>query len=370
MPKAPARLFIAEVSDIFAYMFIKKAVKSSLDKNQLTKSYIIAVVFIILVALNVGAFMFFPKTAAPIAIILSNVITVLLMLFAIQPLNTLIQNELSKKAASLEEQGRAQEELRSRLATLEMRNHELESRLDTWTQMAGTPANVNLSFKLETFVYDKTGYVVKEEPLERYLEDPRYKISDKKGLSDKLSRFVDNLTHPGGKKVLYIGKYYVKASIGLDFTKVKFSTDGGQLALAGVRFTKLNDLAIEKDPEDVNHCWLLNEDGDEVTINQADVYRDFTGAYANMRSQEAKAALDEEVDALCKRYTDVFRANLAVRFPNITFCDQIEDSQATWYSLREHSRDAKVSQVAANMLLMADALSGYNEAADRKILLP
>ena len=351
-------------------LFLKKAVKSSLDKNQLTKSYIIAVVFIILVAINVGTFMFFPRFAAPFAIILSNVITVLLMLFAIQPLNTLIQNELGKKAKALAEQGREEEQLRSRLSTLESRNRELESRLDTWTQMAGTPANLNLSFKLETFVYDKTGYIVKEEPLERFLEDPRYRIADKKGLSDKLSRFVDSITHPGSKKVLYIGKYYVKASIGLDFTKVKFSTDGGQLALAGVRFTKLNDLAIEKDPDDVNHCWLINDNGEEVSINQADVYRDFTGAYAKMRSAEASQALEAEVDALCERYTDVFRANLAARFPTITFCDQIEDSQASWYSLREHARDERISRVAANMLLMADALSGYTEIPDKPVLLP
>ena len=351
-------------------LFLKKAVKSSLDKNQLTKSYVIAVVFIILVALNVGTFMFFPRVAAPIAIILSTVITVLLMLFAIQPLNTLIQNELGKKAQALAEQGREDEQLRSRLATLETRNRELESRLDTWTQMAGTPASLNLSFKLETFVYDKTGYIVKEEPLERFLEDPRYKIADKKGLSDKLSKFVDSITHPGSKKVLYIGKYYVKASLGLDFTKVKFSTDCGQLALSGVRFTKLNDLAIEKDPSDVNHCWLINDNGEEVSINQADVYRDFTGAYANMRSAEASHALEAEVDALCERYTDVFRDNLAARFPTITFCDQIEDSQASWYSLREHARDERVSRVAANMLLMADALSGYTEIPDKPILLP
>ena len=351
-------------------LFIKKAVRSSLDKGKVTTSYVVTAICAVLVALNIAAFLFFPRIASPIAIVMSNAITILLMLFAIQPINNLIQNEYGKKARALAEKEKAEQDLRDRVVSLESRNHELESRLDTWSQTANAPANVSLSFKLETMTYDKTGYLVKEEPLSRFLEDPQYRIADKKALSDKLSKFVDNLTHPGEKKVLYIGKYYVKASIGLDFTKIKFSTDGDALTFFGVKFTKLNDLAIEKDPDDVNHCWLLNDNGEEVTINQADVYRDFTSVYADMRSKEAGQALENEVETLCERYTDVFRNNLLARFPTIRFIDHIEDSSATWYSLKESNRDGRVNQIAANMLLMADALSGYTEVADRPLLTP
>lgn len=348
-------------------LFIKKAVRSSLDKGKVTTSYVVTAICAVLVALNIAAFLFFPRIASPIAIVMSNAITILLMLFAIQPINNLIQSEYGKKARALAEKEKAEQDLRDRVVTLESRNHELESRLDTWSQTANAPANVSLSFKLETMTYDKTGYIVKEEPLSRFMEDPRYKIADKKALSDKLSKFVDSLTHPGEKKVLYIGKYYVKASIGLDFTKIKFSTDGDALTFFGVKFTKLNDLAIEKNPEDVNHCWLINDNGEEVSINQADVYRDFTSVYADMRSKEAGQALENEVETLCERYTDVFRDNLLARFPTIRFIDHIEDSSATWYSLKESNRDSRVNQVAANMLLMADALSGYTQVGGNRL---
>ncbi len=351
-------------------LFINKTVKSALDKKKMVTSYLLTALCAILVVVNVAAFMFFPRIISPLAVILSNAITVALMLFAIQPINNLIQNEFDKKARELLERESEQKRLQERLSAMENRNRELESRLDTWSQTANAPANVSLSFKLETMTYDKTGYLVKEEPLERFLEDPRYKIADKKALSDKLSKFVDSITHPGEKKVLYIGKYYVKASIGLDFTKIKFSTDGDALTFFGVQFTKLNDLAIEKDPDDVNHCWLINENGEDVSINQADVYRDFTSVYSKMRSQEAGEALENEVEMLCRRYTDVFRNNLLARFPTIRFIDHIENSPATWYSLKEHGRDSRVYQIAANMLLMADALSGYTEVDDRYRLLP
>ena len=150
----------------------------------------------------------------------------------------------------------------------------------------------------------------------------------------------------------------LQASIGIDFTKIKFSVDGGALTFSGVKFTKLNDLAIQADPDEVSHCWLLNEDVDGyTTINQNDVYREFTEIYARIREQEADKALEGEVEGLCEHYTAIFRSNLAERFPGIGFCDNIEESTATWYSLKEHFQDERIYPVASNMFLMADVLS-------------
>ena len=224
--------------------FIHKTVKSILDQSKMATSFLVTSACFLLIACNVAAFIFFPKLMAPLAIILSNVITVLLMLVAIRPINRLIQNEFREKALELMEKEKAEKELLEKVATLENQNRELERRIDTWAQTASVPANVNFTFKVETMTFDKTGYIVKEEPLERFVNDPVYKIADKKGVFDRIVKWVDDLTYPGEKKVLYIGKYYIKASIGLDFTRIKFSVQDGVLTLFGVRFTKLNDLAI------------------------------------------------------------------------------------------------------------------------------
>lgn len=350
-------------------LFIQRAVRSAVDKSRLATSYIVTTACFLLIAGNVAIFLFFPKIAAPLAIILSNAITVLLMLVAIQPINKLIQNEFSTKARELIEKEKAETELREKVSTLENRNRELERRLDTWAQTASVPTNVQFTFKVETMTFDKSGYIVKEEPLARFLTDPAYKLSDKKGVMERLSKWMDNLAHPGEKKVLYIGKYYIKASIGLDFTKIKFSVDDGKLTLFGVKFSKLNDLAIDRDPEDVEHCWLLDEDLEGVTtINQSGVYEEFTEIYSRLREQEADEALSAEVDALCEHYTAVFRSNLAERFPGIEFCDHIEDSDATWYSLKEHIQDSRIYPIASNMFLMADVLGGYIDASGMKLL--
>ena len=340
-------------------IFMQRSVKSALDKSKLATSYALTALCAILVAANVGAFLFFPKVAAPLAIVLSNVVTVLLMLVAVRPISSLIQKSFSDKAKALIEKEKEEQELREKVEALENRNRELESRIDTWTQTSNVPANVNFTFKVETMTFDKSGYIVKEEPLEKFMSDPVYKLSDKRGVFDRLSKWMDGLAHPGDKRVLYIGKYYIKASIGIDFTKIKYSVDGGALTLSGVRFTKLNDLAVETDPDEVNHCWLLNDEQGYITINQNDIYREFTEIYSRIRADEADKALESEVEALCEHYTAVFRSNLAERFPGIGFCDNIEDSTATWYSLKEHFRDERIYPVASNMFLMADVLSGY-----------
>ena len=265
--------------------FIHKTVKSILDQSKMATSFLVTSACFLLIACNVAAFIFFPKLMAPLAIILSNVITVLLMLVAIRPINRLIQNEFREKALELMEKEKAEKELLEKVATLENQNRELERRIDTWAQTASVPANVNFTFKVETMTFDKTGYIVKEEPLERFVNDPVYKIADKKGVFDRIVKWVDDLTYPGEKKVLYIGKYYIKASIGLDFTKIKFSTDGDVLTLFGVTFTKLNDLAIDRDPGDVNRCLLVSEEWDGLTVNKSDFYQEFIDTYARIREE-------------------------------------------------------------------------------------
>ena len=347
-------------------LFINNAVKSALDKKKVVGSYLLTALCAVLVICNIALFMFFPRIASHLAIILSNAITILLMLFTIRPINTLLQNEFSKKAKELLERESEERQLRDRVTALENRNHELESRIDTWSQTAGAPSEVQLTFKVETMTYDKTGYIVKEEPLERFLDDPYYKLPDKKDMIDRISTWVNERLHPGKKKVLYIGKYYVKASVGLDMTKIKYAVDPtGNLTLYGVRFGKLNDLAIKRNEDDVNHCWLINEDGENVSINQSELYTDFTEVYADSQARETEIALENEVKALCDNCTESFRNNLIARFPGISFVDKIEGTETTWYSLKENFGNEKVRSVATNILLMADALGEYISGAEK-----
>ena len=53
----------------------------------------------------------------------------------------------------------------------------------------------------------------------------------------------------------------------------------------------------------------------------------------------------------------MFRENLSQRFPAVAFCDSIDDSTASWFSLKEHLHDGRILGIASNMFLMADVMS-------------
>ncbi len=344
-------------------LFLKKAVRSALDRGKVATSYALAALCIFLIAVNILGFMFFPRLAAPIAIVLSNVITLVLSLVAFRPLQGLIQKTFASQAKELVDKELEQRLLEEKLTSLENENRELSSKLDTTNQVAGIPSVIQFTCKLETLRYSKTGYLVKEEPLERFLEDPQYRLSDKKGIFTQFSKWMDTLTHRGSRKVLYIGKYYVNASVGIDFSKMKYALRDNTIVFSGARFSKLNDLQIVPEEGDVNHCWLLNEpEGGEMTINTSGLYKDFTEVYASIREKETAQALEQEVTQVCEHYTQVFRKSLLERFQgHVAFYDDdIDQSTDSWISLQE-TRDSRVVSMANNMFLVANVIHDSSE---------
>ncbi|MBQ1886287.1 MAG: hypothetical protein II157_03695, partial [Bacteroidales bacterium] len=250
-------------------LFLNNNVKSSLSRKKLILSYLAVAACILLIIVNLVFFLSAGKIAVWLAVILSNAITILFMLLAMRPINALLQREFSRQAHELVEKEKEENAMKERITELEKEKRELESRLDTWSQTAGMPANVILTSKVETMAFNKSGYIVKEEPLDKFKGDPQYGIQDQKGFLGAVSRFMDSITNPGGKKVLYIGKYSVNASLGLDFEKVRFAKDKDTLYLYGIDIAKLHDLPVTVTPSDVNHCWLLSGDTpEEMSLSQ------------------------------------------------------------------------------------------------------
>ena len=156
-------------------LFIKKKTRLGLDRKKVAVSYTVLGICILLMAVNVGSFIFFPRLMAPLAILLSNAITLILAVIAFRPINALVENLLEKRQQELLEQQQKELELEQKVGLLENRNRELENRLDTRAQTEGMPTDIDFTFKLEQMEYAKKGYVVKEEPLEDFASDDRYK---------------------------------------------------------------------------------------------------------------------------------------------------------------------------------------------------
>lgn len=340
-------------------LFIKKKTRLGLDRKKVVTSYFVLGVCILLMAVNVGSFIFFPRLMAPLAILLSNAITLILAVIAFRPINALVENLLEKRQQELLEQQQKEVELEKKVGLLESRNRELENRLDTRAQTEGMPSEIDFTFKLEQMEYAKKGYVVKEEPLEDYSSDERYKslIPD----VSLWNKMLDTLSmkEKGIRKILYIKKYYYKVSIGIDFSKIKFSFVDDQIFFSGVKFTKLHDISseLQPDPDDIDHCWILNTTDNWAEIKHSAYYDLFKDTYTRMQDAETKESLEAEVESLCGQYTVIFRRNIQTRFPQVAFVESIDDSDRSWYALRDGGSYRMVRDIAANMLMLTNVMN-------------
>ena len=339
-------------------LFIKKKTKAALDRKKVVVSHVVLAVCILLMAINVGGFIFFPRLMAPMSILLSNAITLILAIIAFRPINALIENLLEKRQQELLEQQQIEHELEQKVDLLESRNRELENKLDTRAQTEGSPADIDFTFKLEQMEYAKKGYVVKEEPLESFASDDRFKgmIPDV-GLFNKMLDAL-MMKDQGVRKVLYIKKYYYKVSIGLDFNRIKFTFADDQLLFSGVKFSRLHDISseLEPDTDDIDHCWILNTLDGWAEIKHPNYYDTFKDAYTRMQEAETRDSLEAEVESLCQQYTSIFRRNIQARFPQAGFVESIEDSDRSWYALREGGQYRMVRDIAANMLMLTNVI--------------
>lgn len=342
-------------------LLFKKKTKLGLDRKKVVASYFVLGVCILLMAVNVGSFIFFPfpRLIAPLAILISNAITLILAVIAFRPINALVENLLEKRQQELLEQQQKEVALEQKVSLLENRNRELENKLDTRAQTEGMPSDIDFTFKLEQMEYAKKGYVVKEEPLEDFSDDERYKsLIPDVSLWNKMLETL-SMKEKGVRKILYIKKYYYKVSIGIDFSKIKFSFADDRVFFSGVKFTKLHDISSELQPDtdDIDHCWILNTTDNWAEIKHSAYYDLFKDTYTRMQDAETRESLEAEVESLCGQYTAIFRRNIQSRFPQVSFVETIEDSDRSWYALREGGSYRTVRDIASNMLLLTNVMN-------------
>ena len=75
-----------------------------------------------------------------------------------------------------------------------------------------------------------------------------------------------------------------------------------------------------------------------------------------MQDAETRESLENEVETLCQQYTAIFRRNIQSRFPQVAFVESIEDSDRSWYALRDGGQYRMVRDIAANMLLLTNVM--------------
>lgn len=165
----------------------RKFLNEALGKAGKTKNSLWIAACFLLIGVNIAFFIFFPHLLSSLAIVLSNVITLILTFFAFKPLNNWLQDSLMERQQELIDKLEKDRELERKVQALELENRTLSDKLDTRVQTGALPVNIDYTFKVEQMEYAKTGYVVKEEEL-GLLDKDRFAVPDKKTDRDDLGR--------------------------------------------------------------------------------------------------------------------------------------------------------------------------------------
>ena len=338
----------------------KAAGKFFLEKPDRIKHFLILAGCILLVAINILVFISLPRMMAPLAILLSNAVTMIITALSFQPLSRLMQDVLSRRQEELAAKALREHELEEKIQGLEIRNHELLQQLDTREQAENLPANINFTFKLEQMEFAKKGYIVKEEALER-LDPARFSLPE-------ASWWETLIGESGEKRILYIHKFYYKVAIGIDFSRIKYTWDAGKILFYGVKFSKLHDISSElvPDEQDIDRCDILKINGEKAEIKQDKAYGPLKKNYRQQQEREVREHLEAEADTLCRRYTEVFRDSICSRFPQIDFVESVDESPLDWYIL-SGSTDRQIIDIASNMLMLT-SLIGKTQAIEESTL--
>lgn len=373
MLRSESLRFGAEIADFPLFQthgrtmnsFKRQLMDKALGKAGKTRNALWIAGCFLLIGINIAFFMLFPRLMSPVAIILSNVITLILTFLAFKPLNGWLQDNLLERQQELIEKLEKDRELERKVEVLEQENRLLSDKLDTRSQTGALPANIGYTFKVEQMEYAKTGYVVKEEELGN-LDKERFNVPDKKFLE---AMWEENIMRdPGIRKLLYIHKFYYKVSLGIDFSKIMYSYDGEAALFYGVRFEKLHDISSELQPdrEDIDRCEILKVTGDKLEIRQDKVYDDLKEQYRTAQAEGVKASMEEEVTALCDQYTAALHDSIKGRFGDkVDFVDSIEDHRdKNWYALKV-STDQTIKEIAANMLMLTTVMNKTQAIGER-----
>ena len=106
-------------------LFFKKRIREVLDPRDVTVSTLAVAMCALLIVVNVAFFALFPRLLAPMAVVFSNGVTVLLAFLAFRPASRLLQGMLEKRQEELLAKVEEERALRDQVAQLENRIRDL-----------------------------------------------------------------------------------------------------------------------------------------------------------------------------------------------------------------------------------------------------
>lgn len=353
---------------LFSSLLSKLVPERFQDKKKLAMSNIAVGVCLLLIALNVGVFIFLPKILSSLALILSNAITVLLMFLAVRPINRILQAALKK---SLQES----EDKEQENAVLRTKNLALSSQLNTFAQMANAQTTLTPTAELLTRKYTKEGYLVKEIPVKDLLADPAFKLKEPEGVGaavrDTLKKWADGLFGSGDKRVLFIEKQQERKRLGIDLQKVRFALSGDSMYIYGLTVSPLINEKTEPSDQDIERCWMVSYDRKgNASITTEDRYSEILKQYADRCRSEARFEVTAEIENTCRKETLRLQDRLSQEVSGLVFVDAMDNSLGAWLPLLGGQTNPRLVPLISSITLICNLLNDFETATPPDLCLP
>lgn len=338
---------------IFSSLFKKLIPERFQDKKKLAMSNLAVGACLLLIAINVGVFIFLPKILSPLAIILSNAITVLLMFLAVRPINRILQSALKKSLQESEDKEREN-------AVLRTKNQALSSQLNTFAQMANAQTTLTPTAELLTKKYAKEGYLVKEASVQDLLEDPAFKLKEPEGIRDTLKKWADGLFGPGDKRILFIEKQQERKRLGIDLNKVRFAVSGDAMYIYGLTVSALINEKTERTEQDIERCWIVSYDKKgHASIVTDERYSEITSLYAARCREEARLEVTAEIENTCQKETRRLQDRLSREVSGLVFLDAMDESLGSWHPLLSSQDNPRLVPLVSSITLICNLLNDF-----------
>lgn len=363
--------------------FFKDIFSKSIGKFGAFFRVCLLIVLLFCLIANIGHFMS-GESISSFDICLSNVITVIITYIAFKLLYPLMDEYATRKYKDIKNQEVLQDKINERDRIIS----ELKSDIDSMVQSNAMPSSCETVSQLVLLKFHKDGYFVKKDDISHYLSDENFRDLIPNTLFGNLMENARNIPGLGdvipkkltkggvwddANRILFIRKPYYKVSLGIDFKNVKYAIINNTLVFYGVTISKLDNLRVDVEQEDIDYCLILKETDKGIEIVDSEKFNEFSEAYKSIKISEFEEILNRESQNICTQATAEIRKILKSKFDYIDFIDDVSALKGViqWYSLGKGTNIRHLSEILEYMSSVSESMNNItsvNEKQDIKLL--
>lgn len=308
-----------------------------------------AMVFVVglLVAVNISIAVTTSFVMSPVAIVTSNIVTVLLSLLLVKPVGNILRHTEEKELDSKVRQRIEEKEKDALVERLGRQVDDLLGRIRALEQSAAAPSYCKTVARLERFHIEKDGYRVNEYSWNDFLQTTGTEWEETETMLPWKSNPSDEW------RVLTAWRFRYKASVGIDLGEIRIAQQDNKILLSGLHFSRFHETAaLSHEGGDIEVCEIVNHKKERIEIKSNSKFDEKRGLFVSRKLDELKsqedALLDQECAASTARLKSLIEQQLGGRLALV----DSEPEGVRFIPLQETNSIDEVNDIIGGVLTM------------------